>query len=425
MTAANTAYLPRIADKTLADALKASGAVSIEGAKWCGKTYTASQQAASSLYLQDPDNTAAYKLAADTQPSLLLQGDTPRLLDEWQTAPVLWDAVRFAVDQRQKQGQFILTDSAVMTTEDIQHTGTGRISRMLMRTMSLYESGESTGEVSLKSLFAENASISAVSSLTVADIAFALVRGGWPTAVTLSDADAALQQATNYVDAVVRSDINRIDGVEKNPERVRVLMRSLARNTSTMAKISTLQADMAAHDSTLSETTVSSYINALRRIFVIEDLPAWSPALRSKTAIRTSAKRHFVDPSVATAILGMSPDRLLNDFMTFGFLFESLCIRDLRIYAEAIGGKVSHYRDKSGLEADAIVHLRDGSWGAVEIKMGASEIDGAAENLLDLRNKIDKDKMQEPSFLMVLTAQKLAYQRTDGVFVVPIGSLGP
>lgn len=415
-------YLSRIADKLLDTALQASGAVLIEGPKWCGKTRTAKEMALSSLFMQDPDYTTAYLKAADAKPSLLLRGETPRLIDEWQLAPVLWDAVRFAVDERGVPGQFILTGSAVPMDNAMRHTGTGRISRMMMRPMSLYESLESSGDISLKVLFDENSDVAGLSTLTIERLAFALARGGWPAFVGEND-NIALRRVYDYVDAVINIDVSRVDEVEKNPARVRALMRSLARNISTVANLATLRNDIGGNEEAVSDKTIASYLNALRRIFVIEDLPAWSPALRSKTAIRTSAKRHFIDPSIATAALRATPDRLLGDFNTFGFLFESLCIRDLRVYAQTLDGEVFHYRDKSGLEADAIVHLKDGRWGAVEVKMGAREIEDAAKNLKALRDKIDLDKMREPSFLMVLTATDFAYRREDGVQIVPIGCL--
>jgi predicted AAA+ superfamily ATPase len=423
-------YLNRITDKVLDRALEASGAVLVEGPKWCGKTRTAEEKAASTLYMQDPDHTASYLKAADTKPSLLLKGDTPRLIDEWQMAPVLWDAVRFAIDQRGETGQFILTGSAVPKDNTTRHTGTGRISRMMMRPMSLFESLESNGAISLKSLFdkkfdGDSNSQDCISTLTIEGLAFALIRGGWPASVNTSivrqKESVIMRQVNDYVDAVINIDVSRVDGIEKNPARVRALMRSLARNVSTTASISTIHRDIAGDEETISEKTISAYLNALRRIFVIEDQPAWNPAMRSKTALRTTPKRHFVDPSIAAAVLRANPDSLLSDFNTFGLLFESLCIRDLRVYAQAIDGEVFHYRDKSGLEADAIVHLKDGRWGTVEIKMGAKEIETAAENLKILRDKINLDKMKEPSFLMVLTATEFGYKRDDGVYIVPIG----
>jgi predicted AAA+ superfamily ATPase len=417
-------YLPRIVDKTLDFALEASGAVLIEGAKWCGKTRTAHEKAASTLYMQDPDQSAAYLQAANTKPSLLLRGETPRLLDDWQEAPVLWDAVRFAVDQRSEPGQFILTGSAVPTDNAVQHTGTGRISRLLMRPMSLFESMESNGDVSLQALFEGKHEVDGFSTLTIENLAFALTRGGWPAAIGKSPA-VALRQVYDYVEAVINIDISRVDGVEKNPARVRSLMRSLARNVATLATLGTIRGDMASDEDTISEKTIATYLNALRRIFVLEDLPAWNPALRSKIALRSTPKRHFTDPSIAAAVLRAKSDNLLGDFNTFGFLFESLCIRDLRIYAGGIDGEVFYYQDRSGLEADAIVALKDGRWGAIEVKIGAREIDTAAANLLKLCKKINLEKMKNPSFLMVLTGTELAYRRADGVLVVPIGCLQP
>lgn len=416
------AYLQRVCDKLLASELKASGAVLIEGAKWCGKTSTAQQAARSSLYMQDPDKTSSYLAAADTKPSLLLNGETPKLIDEWQMAPVLWDAVRFEVDKRNKPGQFILTGSAVPSDNLIAHTGTGRISRLLMRPMSLWESGDSNGSISLKELFDKNTDISATSNLSIEKIAFLICRGGWPASVSQKN-ESALKMATNYVESVINMDVQRVDGVEKNPERVRMLLRSLARNISTMVSGQTIMADMESNDIGISEKTLSSYLNALRRIFVIEDTPAWIPSLRSKTAIRTSPKRNFVDPSIATAVMRTNPSGLLNDFETFGFMFESLCTRDMRIYAQANDGAVFHYRDKNDLESDMIISLRDGRWAPIEVKLGNKQIDEAAKNLLSLQSKINTEKMGKPSFLMVVTGGEFAYTRDDGVLVVPIGCL--
>lgn len=329
---------------------------------------TSSRASNSILYMQDADKSASYLALADTQASLLLKGATPRLIDEWQMAPVLWDAVRFEVDQRQSVGQFILTGSSVPKDGVTAHTGTGRISQMLMRPMSLYESNESNGTVSLKSLFEGNVDISSISSLSVEDIAFAICRGGWPASVIMSKEDA-LDTSVNYIEAIINEDISRVDGIDKNPERVRLLLKSLARNTATMATNKTIMDDMQTNDMSITPPTLDIYLNALRRIFVIEDQPAWSPALRSRTAIRTSFKRHFVDPSIATAVLGTNPVGILKDFNTFGFLFESLCTRDLRIYSDANGGNVFHYHDKYDLEADIIVSLRDGKWAAIEVKL--------------------------------------------------------
>lgn len=417
-------YLKRIADRVLQERLAASGAVLIEGPKWCGKTRTALENSKSHLFMQDPDKAISYLKAADTKPSLLLKGDTPRLLDEWQTAPVLWDAVRFMVDQRGKSGQFILTGSAVPKDNVVQHTGTGRISRLLMRPMSLYESMESNGSVSLKALFDGETEIDNFSTLTIEQIAFAIVRGGWPASIGESE-KIALRHAIDYVEAIINADVSRVDGIEKNPVRVRALLRSLSRNISTLATIRTIHDDIAMGDAdeSISEKTISQYLGALDRIFVTENLPAWNPALRSKTAIRTSPKRQFVDPSIAAAVMRLTPSRLLEGFNYFGFLFESLCDRDLRIYAEAIDGQVFHYRDGSGLEADAVIALNDGRWAAVEVKLGSKEIEDAAVHLLELKNKVNTEKMREPSFLMILTGTEIAYRREDGVYVVPLGCL--
>lgn len=420
----NRKYLSRIADKILKDRLESSGAVLIVGPKWCGKTSTATEISRSQLFMQDPDKSVSYLKAADTKPSLLLRGDTPRLLDEWQVAPVLWDAVRFMVDQRGLPGQFILTGSAVPQDNVVQHTGTGRISRMMMRPMSLYESGESNGSVSLSALFDGETEIDAFSDLSIEQIAFAIVRGGWPASIG-DTRKSALRHAIDYVEAIINTDVSRVDNIEKNPVRVRALLRSLSRNISTLATIRTIHNDIAMgdNDESISEKTISQYLNALNRIFVTENLPAWNPALRSKTAIRTSPKRQFVDPSIAAAVMRLTPERLLDDFNYFGFLFESLCDRDLRIYAEAIDGEVFHYRDSSGLEADAVVALNDGRWAAIEVKLGSKEIEEAAKHLIELKNKVNTERMQDPSFLMILTGTEIAYRRDDGVFVVPIGCL--
>ncbi len=420
----STEYLKRIADKILADRLESSGAVLIEGPKWCGKTRTATEISKSQLYMQDPDKAVSYMKAADTKPSLLLKGDTPRLLDEWQTAPVLWDAVRFTVDQRGLAGQFILTGSAVPTDNAVQHTGTGRISRMVMRPMSLYESGESNGTVSLSELFDGKQEIESFSELTIEETAYAIVRGGWPASIGESS-KTALRHAIDYVEAIINADVSRVDGIEKNPARVRALLRSLSRNISTLATIKTIHDDIAMSDTdeSLSEKTISQYLNALNRIFVTDNIPAWNPALRSKTAIRTSPKRQFTDPSIAAAVMRLTPERLLDDFNYFGFLFESLCERDLRVYSESIDGEVFHYRDSSGLETDAVIALNDGRWAAVEIKLGSKEIEEAATHLIELKNKVNTEKMREPSFLMILTGTEIAYRRDDGVLIVPIGSL--
>ncbi|MDW7730114.1 MAG: DUF4143 domain-containing protein [Bacillota bacterium] len=417
-------YRNRIADKILLDKLEAKGAVLIEGTKWCGKTTTASQIAKSILYMQDPAKKTHNLKMAELDPALLLKGDTPRLIDEWQLAPQLWDAVRFEVDKRDQFNQFILTGSSVPTADmTTAHSGTGRISRMTMRPMTLYESGDSNGSVSLGELFSEQKAISTKSALDLRRIAYLICRGGWPKALDQSE-KIALRQAYDYYDAVVESDISIADGVKKNPQRVKLLMHSLSRFTASDAKVTNIRADMVPNDiDTLDEDTIYSYINALKRIFVVEDLPAWSPNLRSRTAIRKSDKRHFVDPSIAVASLGLGPDDLLNDLNTTGLLFESMCIRDLRVFAEALDGTLYHYRDKTGLECDAVVHLRNGSYALIEAKLGGSEIEDAARKLLLLQSKIDTNRMKAPSFLMVLTVTEYGYRREDGVYVVPVGCI--
>lgn len=419
-------YRKRIADQLLARKLASKGAVLIEGPKWCGKTTTAEQAAKSILYMSDPENEKQNLLMADISPKALLEGTAPRLIDEWQIAPKLWDAVRFEVDHRDGPGQFILTGSAVpASTENIHHTGTGRFSWLMMRPMSLYESGESSGEISLKFLFETPAEITAKNNLSLNEIAFLTCRGGWPGAYSLKDS-AALDQALDYFDAVVKSDISRVDGVKRNPDRVRRLMCSYARNQGTPASLSTIHKDIAANDAdSLQEDTVFSYINALKKIFVVEDMAAWNPNLRSRTSIRTSDTRYYVDPSIGIAALGLGPGDLMSDLKTFGLFFETLCVRDLRVFADALDGKIYHYRDKSGQECDAVIHLRNGSYGLIEIKLGGDDlIEEGASALNSFQNKIDTDKMKAPAFLMVLTATgQYAYRRKDGVYVVPIGCL--
>jgi predicted AAA+ superfamily ATPase len=416
------AYLSRVCDFELQKALDTMGAVLVEGAKWCGKTSTAANVARSTLFMQDPDHARSYRDMADTKPSLLLKGESPRLIDEWQMSPVLWDAVRFEVDKRGLTGQFILTGSAVPADNVTAHTGTGRFARILMRPMSLYESRESSGSVSLVDLFDGKHEVEGASGLSVEQIAFALCRGGFPATINKPDA-AALRMPVDYVEAIINQDVSRVDGVEKNPNRVRLLLRSLARNIATMASVQTILKDVESTETSLSDKTFAMYYNALRRIFVVEDMPAWSPSLRSKTAIRASPKRHFVDPSIAAAVTRVNPEAVLQDFEYFGFLFEALCARDVRVYAQRNDGDVFHYRDKSGLEADMIVQLRDGRWGAIEVKLGNRQIEQAADNLLKLKEKIDTGKMRDPSFLLVLTGGQFAYRRKDGVLIVPIGCL--
>lgn len=419
-------YKHRIADGILEKKLRSKGAVLIEGPKWCGKTTTAEQQARSILYMDNPASFESNLQMAEIDPGILLEGDTPRLVDEWQLAPKLWDTVRFEVDHRHQVGQFILTGSAVPSDEEsMQHSGTGRFSWLTMRPMSLYESGESNGKVSLLHLFESCENIVATNSLRIDDIAFLICRGGWPFACSLQG-DAALAQAFDYVDAVIKKDVSRVDGTNRNITTTRLLMRSYARNQGSQATIGTIVADMMTNDENeIGIKTAGSYLDALRKIFVIEDSEAWNPNLRSKTAIRTANTRYFIDPSIGTAVLGLGPKDLINDLNTMGLFFETLCVRDLRIFADALDGQVFHYRDKSGLECDAVIHLRNGRYGLVEIKLGGDRlINEGASNLLALVDKINTDKMKEPSFLMVLTGTgDFAYRRKDGVYVVPIGCL--
>ena len=418
-------YKKRIADEMLQRKLKGKGAVLIEGPKWCGKTTTAEQVAKSVLYMANPESMGQNLTLADINPGILLKGEVPRLIDEWQIAPKLWDAVRFEVDHRKDEGQFILTGSAVPADKNlITHTGTGRFSFLLMRPMTLFESLESTGTVSLKDLF-DSKDVSGTNNLSLDDIAYVCCRGGWPRSISM-EKEIALDQAFDYYDAVVNSDISKVDGVSREPTRVKNLMRSYARNVGSQVSNEALKEDMINNDSfSLDTDTVFSYINALKKIFVIDEVPAWNPNLRSKTAIRTSDTRYFIDPSIATAALGLGPNDLINDLNTFGFIFENLCVRDLRVYAESINGNLYHYRDSSSLECDAVIHLRNGFYGLVEIKLGGDKlVEEGADNLIKLKNKLDTSKMKNPSFLMVVTATgDYAYKRSDEIYVVPIGCL--
>ena len=419
-------YKKRIADELLKKKLKGKGAVLIQGPKWCGKTTTAEQISNSVLYMDNPEDKEQNISLADLQPSLLLTGATPRLIDEWQLAPKLWDAIRFEVDHRGEEGQFILTGLSVPANMDeVTHTGTGRFAWLTMRPMTLYESGESNGSISLLELFNNSTKLNGISELTLKDVAYLCCRGGWPRSIFM-DKETALEQAYDYYNAVVNSDISRVDNINRDPERAKNLMRSYARNIGSQVSNETIKDDMINNDLfSLDVDTVLSYIKALKKLFVIEESPAWNPNLRSKTAIRTSKTRYFVDPSIAVAALGIGPNDLIHDLNTFGLIFESLCIRDLRVYAESINGSVYHYRDASGLECDAVVHLRSGVYGLIEIKLGGDNlINEGVENLIKMKNKIDTEKMNNPAFLMVLTATgKYAYQREDGVYIVPIGCL--
>ena len=416
-------------DSLLAKKLQAKGAVLIEGPKWCGKTTTAEEIAASKVLLAKTDAKEQFKRLLEIDSDTALSGEAPMLIDEWQTVPKLWDAVRYTVDHRRKMGQFILTGSAVPDKDaekEREHSGTGRFAWLTMRPMTLSESGESNGSVSLADLFAAPEKLFGRNSLKLQDIAFLICRGGWPMAVGLPE-EAALEQAFDYYDAVTKEDVTRVDGVKRASERVRRLMRAYARHQGTQVSIATLREDLKNNDTAaLDDDTIVSYLEALRKIFVVEDMQAWNPNLRSKTAIRTADTRYFVDPSIATAALGMGPADLVNDLNTMGFFFETMCVRDLRVYAEALNGKVYHYRDKSGLECDAVVHLRNGQYGLIEIKLGGqSLIDDGVRTLNSLAAQVDTSRMKAPAFKMVLTATgEYAYRRSeDGIYIVPVGCL--
>lgn len=419
-------YKKRIADSILSRMLEGKGAVLIEGPKWCGKTTTAEKHASSVLYADDPRRKAQNLAMADLNPEIILRGAKPRLIDERQIMPKIWDSIRFEIDHSGELGQFILTGSAVpFETKDITHSGVGRFAFLTMRTMSLFESGESTGDVSLKELFESKENIYGFSNVSLERLAFITCRGGWPQAIDMRD-EIALDQGKYYYEAVVRSDINRADNSQKNVDKVRMLMKSYARNQGSQASKEVLASDcLPNEEKAVSRITITSYLDALSKIFVIEEMTARNPNLRSKTAIRTSNTRYYSDPSIAAAALGIGPNDLINDLNTFGLLFETLCIRDLRVYANALDGDVYHYRDKSGLECDAVIHLRNGKYGLAEIKLGGEKlIEEGVKNLKLLEGKIDTQKMNKPSFLMVLTGVgDYAYRRKDGVYVVPIGSL--
>lgn len=422
-------YKKRIADTLLKEQLEAAGAVLIQGPKWCGKTTTAEQIAGSKIYMNAPDRQNEFRMLVDTNIQRLLGGETPRLIDEWQLYPKLWDAVRYEVDHREvRQGQFVLTGSAVpVQTDLIRHTGTGRFAWLKMRTMSLWESGESNGGVSLGGLFKGLPPDADADADSIDELSRLVCRGGWPESVGKKE-KAALRQAYNYTDAIAESDISRVDGVRRDAAFARRLLRSYARHQGAAVPISQLYADINSNEgNSLSEATIEGYLRVLRQIFVIEDMPAWNPNLRSRSAIRMSETRYFTDPSIAVAALGIGPDDLLNDVSTFGLLFETMAVRDLLVYAESLDGSLFHFRDRTGLECDAVVHLRNGSYGLIEIKLGGEHlIDEGAASLKKLASLVDTSKMPEPSFMMVLTGVgKYAYRRPDGVDVVPIRCLKP
>ena len=425
-------YFKRISDRLMQQRLDSMGAVLIEGPKWCGKTTTAAQQAQSVIRLQDPDERSNYDMIAQNRPSLFLQGDTPRLIDEWQDYPVVWDAVRIEVDKRQTTGQFILTGSNVVDENQIRHSGTGRISRLQMGTMSLWESQESNGTVSIRELFDNpQMEINVLSNLSVDDLIYAACRGGWPAAVCAKSQKSALAVARDYVNSVCNSDIMRIDGSRRNPQLTRQILRSYARNISTLAKTESLLQDVVASDEVAcTRPTFIDYVDALERLFVIQNIGAWCPAIRSKTAIRSGAKRSFCDPSIAVALLGLTPEAMQMQLNTFGFIFEQLCIRDLKAYTADQYATVSYYNDRYGLEADVVLHLDDGRYALIECKLGSAEVDEGAAHLLKLRQLIREHNLtekqvpiREPDLLIVLTGGKVGCRRQDGVYVIPIGCL--
>lgn len=421
-------YLKRCIETRLMDKLESSGAVWIKGPKWCGKSTTAEQFAKSSIYMQNRKEREQNIALAKNAPELFLAGETPKLIDEWQIIPFIWDDIRFEIDKRDKFGQFILTGSATPLNDEkeqlMQHSGVGRISTLIMRPMSLYESLDSNGAISLNSLFNGEKVAPAICDKKLIDYAHFACRGGWPKSIGLSE-KVSIEIVRNYYDGLVENDIKSVDGVARDIDKVKAFMRSYARNVSTECSIETIVSDIKEFDNKMvSDETVKSYIKALERLYVIEDIKAWSPNLRSKTTIRTSPTRHFIDPSIACRALGAYKDDLINDLKSFGLIFEDMAVRDLKIYADNLGGEVYHYRDKSGLEADAIIHLENGKWAAFEIKLYDSDrIEEGAHNLLKLMKLIDEQKMKKPAFLMVITATQYAYQREDGVWVVPLACL--
>ena len=415
-------YMPRILDKELEKKLKVIGCVLIEGCKWCGKSTTARRHAKSILELQNVDDKAKFDLIAKTKPSLFLEGEKPLLIDEWQMYPVVWDAIRHDVDKSGLQGEYILTGSATPNEGTTMHSGTGRITRILMRPMSLYESEESDGMISLKDLF-DKKNISAIkANVTLDNIIFYILRGGWPNAIKVKK-NYSLEIAKNYYISLLHENMSISNEKEFNANRLDLLLRSLSRNISSPVNISTIEEDILAHDSSLARNTISSYIEVLKKLYVIENVPAWTGKIRSKIAIRSKEKLQFVDPSIACASLGLNSELLKGDLNTLGLMFESLCMRDLRVYAESLGGKIFYYRDETDLEIDAIIVLQDGRWGAVEIKLSSGFALSASENLLKFQEKVDTDKLGKPSFLMVLVGDEYSYQLDNGVYIVSIANL--
>ncbi len=414
-------YRERIADKKIIQLLNTFGALCIEGPKWCGKTWTSLNHAESVLYMGDPANNFQNRTLAELNPNLVLDGAKPRLIDEWQEVPPLWDAVRFFVDQTPQKGSYILTGSATPAHKGILHSGTGRIGKLRMRTMSLYESGDSSGKVSLIKLFKHNLVPTVTGEVDLRHLIDLTVRGGWPGSIDIN-VPISTEIAKSYLDTIINEDIYKVDGIKRNYHKAQLLLRSLARNECTIASNSKLAKDIQEYDGeSIDRESVSNYLNIFQRLFILEDQPAFSPNIRSSIRVGKSSKRHYVDPSLAVAALGVNADMLFNDLNTFGFLFEALCERDLRIYAEANDGKLFHYRDSNNREIDAVVEMPDGSWGAFEIKLGANQIDKAAENLLSIKKAMQSN---EPSFLCIICGMtNMAYTRKDGVMVVPITAL--
>ena len=424
-------YRLRLQDDELAFRLECSGAVLIEGPKWCGKTSLAEHQAKSIIRMQDPDKRQGYLQTAATKPSLLLAGDNPRLIDEWQEAPVLWDAVRVSVDARGETGLYILTGSNSVDKSQINHSGTGRIARMRLETMSLFETGESNGTVSLSALFKNpNMEIEAKSDLEIEQIIFAACRGGWPGFLSRKSDRAKLQIVRDYIDSVCETDISTVDGIKRNPSWARQILRSYARNISTLAKESNILKDVVSASESISHDTLASYLQAFEKLFLIQDIEAWCPSIRSATAIRSGKKRGFCDPSVAVAASGLNPEYYMTDLQSFGFIFESLCMRDLRAYSARDDGKISYYHDRYNLEADCVLHLRDGKYALIEFKLGSSEIEEASRHLLEIKRLVSEynkkgnaPSLREPDLLLIITGTEYAYRRKDGIFVIPIGCL--
>ena len=416
-------YIARIIDKEVQEHLEFMGAVLIEGPKWCGKTRTSKEFAKSMLSITNKNQISYLNLSLENGIFDFLDEEPPMLIDEWQLVPGIWDAVRVAVDNRGKKGQFILAGSSVPPKDsEPLHSGAGRIARLTMRTMSLFESGESNGKVSLKSLFNPDYKVGGHSDLSVNELATAIARGGWPESLGQEEKNAT-HIVDQYLKAIVNSDITPAGDGKMNPITVRRIVESVSRNISTYAALETIRKDVAGESETLSVNTLKKYLDALRDVFLLENLPAWNPHLRSKTRLITTPKWHFTDPSIAMSALRASSSALTKDYKMFGLLFESLCVRDLRIYLQSVGGTVSHFRDLNGNEVDLIVELRGKEWGAIEVKLGGKDVDDGARNLLRLKDNIDTEKMRPPSFLMVLTGGQYAVKRPDGVYVVPIGCL--